>query len=97
MLHKLNKDELILIIENISKNHKKEIERIKDEYETIIYACEELGIKFRKCCISGCKAMRIKRGSPSTRYVDINCNEMYRCEPLNQYFCDIHAQDCHKN
>lgn len=51
MLHQLNKDELILIIENISKNHKKEIERIKDEDETIIYACEELGIKFRKCCL----------------------------------------------
>ena len=42
MLHKLNKDELILIIENISKNHKKEIKELRDKYETIIYACEEL-------------------------------------------------------
>lgn len=40
--------------------------------------------------------MRIKRGSPSTRYVDINCNEMYRSEPLHHYFCDIHALDATK-
>ena len=93
MLHKLNKDELILIIENISKNHKKEIEKVKDEHETVIDACKELGVKFRGCSVQSCKAMRIKRGGNSDRYIDC-FSDLSRCETCNQYICDEHLQNC---
>ena len=66
MLRKLNKDELILLIEKINENHKKEIKReikrIDDEHEIIIDACKELGVQFLKCYVKSCKAMRIRRG-----------------------------------
>ena len=94
MLHKLNKDELILIIEFINKNHKKEIDRIKDEHETVIDACKELYVKFKQCSVKSCKAMRIKRGGNSDSYKDVNCNDLSRCGSCNQYICDKHLQNC---
>ena len=94
MLHKLNKDELILLIESINKNHKKEIEKIKDEHETVIDSCKLIGIKFKQCSLKSCKAMRIKRGGNSYTYRDINCDYLYRCETCNQYICDRHVKNC---
>ena len=74
MLSTLNKDELILIIETIDRNNKKEIERIKQEYEYIITTCKEIGVKFKNCSIEGCKALNVKCGSISYQSKDINAN-----------------------
>ena len=90
----MNKDELILIIESINNKHKKEIEIIKDEHETVIEACKELYIKFKECSVQSCKAMRIKRGDNSDRYIDVNCHDLSRCETCNRYICDKHVRDC---
>ena len=98
MLRKLNKDELILLIEKINENHKKEIKReikrIDDEHEIIIDACKELGVQFLKCYVKSCKAMRIRRGGFSERYEDINSDHLYQCERCNQYICDTHSNNC---
>ena len=53
LLSKLNKDELILIIENIEKKHKIEIRerllRLQDDYEYIIDGCRRVSnLEFKK-------------------------------------------------
>ena len=97
MLHKLNKDELILIIENISKNHKKAIEKVKDEYEAIITGCKDSRVKFRECPMQSCKAFAVILWYPKTSYLVINCSEIVYCQTCNDFVCNIHARNCHKN
>lgn len=93
----LNRDELILIIESINAIHDKETKKLLEElhhYEYIIDTCRELHMKFKKCALHGCKAVRIKRGGTSYEYRDINCRELFKCENCKMYFCDIHINIC---
>ena len=98
LLSKLNKDELILIIENIEKNHKKEtkilLEEMQDHYEYVIDTCRELHMKFKRCEVYGCKAILIKRGGNSYEYKYINCRELIKCQSCKAFLCGAHFNKC---
>jgi hypothetical protein len=79
-LQSLNKDELILIIQNLEKNVRDEYIEMKKELSELRWRyqychCEHT---IKKCSIQGCKAKAISGRSlhPTYKY----CNEIYLCE-----------------
>ena len=95
MLRKLNKDELILLIEKINENHKQEIELYKEEKQDILKTLKEFNMAIDKCCGKNCRALSIRQGGFNyNKEVDINCQEMQYCNHCRKYICDKHFNDC---
>ena len=99
LLSKLNKDELILIIENIEAKHKKEIlenvGEVEDYYLDIISHCLKLGnLEFRKCSVDDCKAVKIMKSNNPDRFYDICCKKISKCLTCRTSVCDSHKCKC---
>ena len=99
LLSKLNKDELILIIENIEEKHKKEIRKrlvkLRDDYEYIIDGCRRLSnLEFKQCHMYDCKALKIRKARNPQRYKDIRCEELFKCPICKVYVCNRHFDKC---
>ena len=95
MLRKLNKDELILLIQKINENHKKEIEFFKEEKHIIKTTLKEFNMAIDKCCGKNCKALSIRQGGINrNKEVVVNCQEMQYCIHCSKYICEKHFNDC---
>ena len=83
MLHTLNKDMLVKLVETIQKDKDKEISRLEELLHRYNYT--------EQCQMKNCKAF-VLYANPENVYV--RCKYMVTCSFCNASLCDKHLNDC---
>ena len=87
MLHELNRDMLIKLVETVNVKWKRELELVKSELEELrnFIKCSAY---VHSCSVEFCKAMEIENTRDS---VYLHCKDIHECSDCSRLICDKHA------
>ena len=83
MLHELNRDMLVKLVETVNVKWKRELELVKSELEELRNSSY-----VHSCSVEFCKAIEIENMRES---IYLHCNDIHECSNCSRLICDKHA------